>query len=1005
MPERYEFKGKIARGGIGAIYRAHDTVMGREVAIKRLLPLEQTHLNEAADESLQREAAALARFQHPNIVTIYAFEEDDEGPYVVMEMVEGETLKETVERAAFPVEDFLELTLQVLDPLIAARDLNLLHRDIKPSNIMLSWLATGKFQIKVLDFGLAKFSQAPSTQTLDQTGSFLGSIDYLAPEQLELEPLDQRTDLYSLGCVLYFCLTQSPPFEGENAAKTMRNHLAHQVTPIQELRPDLPEPVADWLMRMISRYPKQRPDDARAALEELQAARRGESPVPKSEPTSDESIPTAIAVNEAPPAPSRTKPTGPQRRGSGPVPHRRREGSQPVRGRTQPQLVTGPVRGKSRTQPQLHVPGGSSEPVRQARGDTGPRRQSAVKAPTVADEGGAPGKVIGIIVGLLLVVAFLALVLTRGGGDSPADSSKKATGSATTPPERKPSLPPGDPNPPPPMPMLRNPEDLAPSTPVPEVTDGLVAHYAAADAVFGADFKTAAQPEDRVAWWGNLHSEAAGDHLLAVEARNQDRGPRLTIATPSKHPELARGFRVLDFSADTKLSALGRKEIAERLSGTEMTSIVVLRTTSDRGGILRFEAEGLGGILSWDAHPDGYLWRMQKGTLRPTMVGKIGSLRQRFLVVTHLWDGEKVEQLAWLSFPGDVHVLAAAGDAPFKETPVHRYSIGGIPVDPKAPDFEGQVAEWLIYDRALTDEERESVAGALADRYLEPRETVIDFISPSRNGQLPPPRNPEANATTQAPTPPITEALVGHYAASDFTFGNDLRHGARVGQRVMAWANLAEGRSGDHLLAYAEERPETAPVLVELDESEASGLNGSHRAVRFAFGETLVARGTNQIRNQLSATQLSCFLVVRPEAEIAPVLRLKSPELDPAVGISLTAPGFSGVVREGREWKSATVAAPKNRFSIVSLVWDAAKGTHRIFVKTTDGNSAASKPVRTAVKTHRFEGYKLGHIPQGRNDTKLFRGDIAEFLLYGVALSDRDRKEVEEHLFQRYFAK
>ncbi|MCB1230852.1 MAG: protein kinase [Verrucomicrobiae bacterium] len=989
MPERYEIKGKIARGGIGAIYRAFDRVMGREVALKRLLPLEETHLNESADESLQREAAALARFQHPNIVTIYAFEEDDDGPYVVMELVEGETLKETVERAALPVDDFIELTLQILDPLVAARDLNLLHRDIKPSNIMLSWLATGKFQIKVLDFGLAKFSQAPSTQTLDQTGSFLGSIDYLAPEQLELEPLDQRTDLYSLGCVLYFCLTQKPPFEGDNAAKTMRNHLSHQVTDIGEIRPDLPEPIADWLMRMISRYPNQRPADARAALEELQAARRGESrpkePEPAPEKKAEEPLPVAIRVDDTPRAkvpPAKTKASGtrPHRPGSAPV---RRPATGPVREGSQPV--------RHRTQPQLRVSAGASGPVRKPRQDTGPRKS----IPRPEPEKVSKGKIFAIVGAIALLLILLVILLVNREEtveeNEVASSSRASAASQST----------GAPVPS--MPTLQNPKLDSSKAPVPEVTDGLVAHFAASDAVYGPDFKTIAKPDERVTWWGNLDGDAAADHLLAVDARNQDRGPKRVIATPSDYSELARGIDVLDFDARSKLGSRGRTDVAEKLSGTAMTSIVVLRSDVDRGGVLRFEADEIGGVLNWDAHPDGYLWRMFKGSLRPTMVAKIGRLRNRFLVVTHVWNGEKVEQLSYLSFPGGVHLLAAAGDAPFKETPVHRYSIGGI--SDTAPTFQGQVAEWLIYDRALSDEERETVAGALADRYLSDRPVVIDFISPLPNGQLPPPRNPEANATTRAPVPPVTEALVGHFAASDFTFGNDLRHGARLGQRVMAWANLAEGSNADHLLAYEDGRPETSPLLAEVDSTEAAELNGAHRVVRFGFGEMLAARGTTQIQSTLSDAALSCFLVMRTSTELAPVLRMNTETLNPAAGISLQPRGFSGFVREADAWKSVALSAQKNHFAIVSLVWDAEKGTHRMFLKTPDGKSSATKPLKTNVKSLRFNGYELGHIPAGRTDTKLFQGDVAEVLIYGKALNDRDRKEVEDHLYERYFAK
>jgi len=280
MEERYEIKGRIGRGGVGAVYQAYDRRLGRDVAIKRLLALSETKLNDITSVSLEKEALALAKFQHPNVVSIYEIASDNEGTFVVFELVKGETLKATIARSAFTREDFISFADQTLDPLISAQELNLLHRDIKPGNIMLTWLESERFRVKLLDFGLAKFSQAPSTQTLDQTGSFLGSIDYIAPEQIEVGLLDQRTDLYSFGCVCYFALTQNAPFAGSSVTKTMDNHLRHTVEPLGDLRPDLPPALIAWVMRLISRDPADRPEHALHAMDLFQEVRDAASVTP-----------------------------------------------------------------------------------------------------------------------------------------------------------------------------------------------------------------------------------------------------------------------------------------------------------------------------------------------------------------------------------------------------------------------------------------------------------------------------------------------------------------------------------------------------------------------------------------------------------------------------------------------------------------------------------------------------------------------------------------------------
>ena len=267
--ERYEIIGKIGQGGVGSVYKARDTHLNREVAIKRVLTEEGTESSEEATKSLLKEATALSALQHPHIVTVYDSGVDEEGPYVVMENINGRTLDEMVERGTLTWNDLYEVALQTQEALIAAQDLGLVHRDLKPSNVMVCWLASGKFQVKIVDFGLAKFSATPSLQTIDHGDAVFGSIFFMAPEQFERTPLDQRTDMYAMGCLYYYALTGQYPFNGENAASVMASHLQHHVTPINELRPDIPQWGSDWIMWHIERDMDKRPTNAREALERL----------------------------------------------------------------------------------------------------------------------------------------------------------------------------------------------------------------------------------------------------------------------------------------------------------------------------------------------------------------------------------------------------------------------------------------------------------------------------------------------------------------------------------------------------------------------------------------------------------------------------------------------------------------------------------------------------------------------------------------------------------------
>jgi serine/threonine protein kinase len=266
MSERYQINGELGRGGLGVVYRAFDTQLGRDVAIKRVLVDSGEPVDELT-ENLIKEARTLSALKHPHIVTIHDVGRDEEGPFVVMELLEGETIDVIIEKATLPLAEFKEFAVQSLEGLLAAHSAGLIHRDLKPPNLMLVWLPSGKFQVKILDFGLAKFSRKPSGQTMDQGDSILGSIHFMTPEQFERAPLDARTDLYSLGCIFYFTLAGQYPFLGKSPVDVMTAHLFHRITPLHDLRPDVPESICAWIDSLMARQMDDRPTDARAALD------------------------------------------------------------------------------------------------------------------------------------------------------------------------------------------------------------------------------------------------------------------------------------------------------------------------------------------------------------------------------------------------------------------------------------------------------------------------------------------------------------------------------------------------------------------------------------------------------------------------------------------------------------------------------------------------------------------------------------------------------------------
>ncbi len=260
---RYHIVERIAAGGMGEVFRAHDAVLAREVAIKVL------HRSLAGDQSFvdrfRREARAAAGLSHPNIVAVYDWGAVDGIYYMVMEYVRGRASRELLNRyGKLEPAQAAEVLRQTLLALGHAHQQGLVHRDIKPENILITTDGT----VKVTDFGLAR-AYADGRQT--QAGTVTGTVQYLAPEQIRGEPADPRSDLYSLGIVAYECLTGKLPFTGETAMSIAYKHLSDRVPKPSSIVPALPEDLDGFVASATERDRELRPESASAMRRDIEA--------------------------------------------------------------------------------------------------------------------------------------------------------------------------------------------------------------------------------------------------------------------------------------------------------------------------------------------------------------------------------------------------------------------------------------------------------------------------------------------------------------------------------------------------------------------------------------------------------------------------------------------------------------------------------------------------------------------------------------------------------------
>ncbi len=721
MAERYKIYEKLGAGGVGAVFRAYDSQLKRWVAVKRLMTATEEAKDKNIATELRREADALASLRNPNIVTIFDVASDDEGLFIVMELLQGEDLADVVARGPLPYDDFKELASQTLEGLLAAHQHHILHRDIKPENIKVERLPGGRLQSKIIDFGLARAGLSARKQTEDQEGTVMGSIYYMAPEQLTREPVDERTDLYSLGCVFYEALSGRKAFDGDSMADVIDKHIDHVLTPLHVIAPHVPQWLGAWCARLMAQKPEDRPLNAQQAIEEFRAW---------------EKVPTMVPYGPwmgmyAPP-PVYMPPTQPAYLPPG-------TGTVPLTG-YYPQVEAAPIYAEPapvavevipEVQPMIETAAITTPlvpaPRRPGTGPatTQPRRSSDLR--DSAGKKGPPVKIIAIAggaVALLLIAWWLFGGSSGGAKKTGAASALSTIGISADPPKIS----------------FQLPQDRS----YPPVDRAISLFYVGNTGILtsrkGSDGRhAAAGVNEPVIEWHDI-SERGGDNILTSHERSADHAPKRVNWPEAKTGGTPKPGRVvLDFHPRNskpcalELNNTGKETGNMPFGGTSVTGgeagmtiaaafqadsarlpTRVFTLSSDDGAATVSLSVDAGKNLVTEAHYPG-------GNLKLSSKGVTGTIACMAFIT---WNSAtSVFELRARDSNGKL--FSTSGKAKVPTKPLEHLEIGRV-MDAKGgaaaqhDQFIGYFAEMLVYSVALKPDQVQLIDGRVRDYYFQP---------------------------------------------------------------------------------------------------------------------------------------------------------------------------------------------------------------------------------------------------------------------------------------------